>query len=165
MRPALAYHEAAHAVMAHYLGLKITEISMATDPAFVSIDVDKKNNSEKWIMFLLAGDIVERRLDPSLNFEEHTPLTSHDMFEVRLALYTAFDSREINKYPADDEDLGFELAEHFQKPLYVRLRKKVRRILSKPSIWSQVTALAAVLLESASIDETEAVRIIEGVAA
>jgi len=170
----LAYHEAGHAVIAHHLGLAVTEIVMNSDPAYVNLSFDDRDNRLEWLLFLLAGNAVDDKLDPVGGWQHHS---THDNIEFfnRLDDDVNQDGNEVTLLNVDadvDKDANEETREiddyfRYEKmlctirdPVIDLLDKQIAAFLDIPEIWNQIEALGSALLTADRLSRDDVITIL-----
>jgi hypothetical protein len=145
MRHSLAIHEAGHAVIAHNLGIKINEIVMNQDPAYVSIQDQPEGMKWQYLLFSMIGNVIERKLDPVSGWGNAT----HDLNCVSSMLDEGTTSWSPPGLAEDDEDSIGKIEEYidtFTDPAFDHLERQAARIIEIPEIWEQISDLAGILL-------------------
>lgn len=141
----LAFHEAGHAVMAHILGLKVLEIVMSQNPAYVNIADFGNRDNDLYILFIFCGMMAELKLDPdNINYHD---IGEHDDTEIKARLW--------------------DLVWRIDAPMAIIARShsyftsSIERFLDVPDIWQQITILAEVLMDVDRLDGPEVTQILE----
>ncbi len=136
-----AYHEAAHAVARHCLGIKIKKVTIVPhDDCLGSVsgpsatgkhqlDVDNSNQArlkaERDVMVSLAGGIAQRKFSPKNFRHDHCSQDLHQAMDILS--YFAGSHDELNAY-------------------HSYLSKRTENLLSKPMVWTMIQAVAKELL-------------------
>jgi hypothetical protein len=156
----LAMHESGHAVMAYHLGIKIGEIVVSQDPAYVSIQDQAKEMRWQYLLFYAIGNAIERKLDPVNGWDNQS---QHDYWVAMDLLREGTVSWSPPGLADDDEDGIYKIEAYvysFTVPAFDQLEQQAARIIEIPEIWQQVFALAAVLMTVERLGGDEVTQII-----
>ena len=157
----LAMHEAGHAVIAHNLGIKINEIVMNQDPAYVAIQDQPERMRWQYLLFLMVGNAIERKLDPVNGWGNAT----HDLNCVSSMLDEGTISWRPPGIAEEDEDGIGKIEEYidtFTDPAFDQLEQQAARIIEIPEIWEQISDLAGILLYVDRLTGNDVVRFLGG---
>lgn len=143
----LAIHEAAHAVVANCLGFGIDEIVMCQDPAYVSIGEVPDSMVWQYLIFLMAGNAAELKLDPLNGW---TQTSDWDEFHVQDQIKKGTEYWIPPGLKEDDPD-SVEKTEtylyDFILPAYDLVEDQAARIIEIPEVWDKIVTLSGLLLE------------------
>lgn len=142
-RKRIAYHEAGHAVVAHYLGIRLGRkgISLVAEQCFFPRHTDN-DTIGNCVRVALAGAEAQRRLHPKIDVELWEDETDRE--EVSEALQVAYPNRWSLQIKA-----------------WERLRYQVEALLKEPEVWAAVKAVARELLRQGRLTPAQARKIIE----
>jgi len=156
----LAFHEAGHAVVAHHLGIGISEIVMCQNPAYVSIQDEPGGMRWQYLLFAMIGNAIELKLDPVNGWGN----AAYDL----NCVFQMLDEGTMCWSPPGlaDDDLDYigkteAYIDTFTDPVFDHLEQQAARIIEIPEVWGQITKLAEVLMNVDRLDGPEVTQILE----